>query len=605
MNPRDLTAFAEIAMMTAKAEGKDRVLVYDSGNEVRPNESTPGRHGRSIAHLKMLQSLAGNLNRLNDVREIGATIAGELRTLIEYHFCRVYVLEGETLVPVAVAGGSSAEQCDPSVLETPLGEGVAGHVAATGRSLRVPNSLESDMAIPLEGPGQIEESILAVPLTYGARVSGVIFVSKLGVDQFDEDDLRLLEVLAGHASVALENARLYKAQRREAANARSLLNFADSISRAHSVDLIADETVASVARLLDAQQVSLWVQEKKDGPFLCRAHLGHAGDPRGEAFVGAPIPAERGMSLMERLKGPFPVSGKRLKEPFRLAEEVDPGSLVVSPLKPGDGLWGALLVRPPQNAPFSAEDMRLLSGLCYQAAAAMEKARLYNQQKEAAEIANALLVFGRDLSEAPELDAVLQRTVELTAQILGSPRTSVWLQEIDSDHLAPQALWGYDEEDREAVVALRVPIGSVERWFTSSEPFVMSYEDRPNVRSPLRSPPNVSFAVVPLVLEGGCKGMIAAAAAEPGPGAFSERQMRLFAGIGSQAKLAIGAALRFQALERTFMSTVEALAGARERRDQQRPAHAGRINELAIDVGHELRLGQEALKEPGLGARWF
>ena len=35
---------------------------------------------------------------------------------------------------------------------------------------------------------------------------GVIVISKLGLSQFDEDDMRLLEVLAGHAAVALENA---------------------------------------------------------------------------------------------------------------------------------------------------------------------------------------------------------------------------------------------------------------------------------------------------------------------------------------------------------------------------------------------------------------
>jgi hypothetical protein len=30
-----------------------------------------------------------------------------------------------------------------------------------------------------------------VPVTYGPRVTGVIVISKLGLDQFDADDLRL------------------------------------------------------------------------------------------------------------------------------------------------------------------------------------------------------------------------------------------------------------------------------------------------------------------------------------------------------------------------------------------------------------------------------
>ena len=45
----------------------------------------------------MLQSPSGKLNRLNDVREIGMTVANELRQLIDYHNCRVFPLEGDRL----------------------------------------------------------------------------------------------------------------------------------------------------------------------------------------------------------------------------------------------------------------------------------------------------------------------------------------------------------------------------------------------------------------------------------------------------------------------------------------------------------------------------
>ena len=72
MNPRELVACAEIAMMTAKARGKDQAVLFEEEVAERPAPAAVGRDVRSIAHLKMLQSLAGKLNRLNDVREIGA-----------------------------------------------------------------------------------------------------------------------------------------------------------------------------------------------------------------------------------------------------------------------------------------------------------------------------------------------------------------------------------------------------------------------------------------------------------------------------------------------------------------------------------------------------
>ena len=72
MNPRELVACAEAAMMTAKARGKNQAVLYDDGADRASDAgSTRRRDVRSIAHLKMLQSLAGKLNRLNDVAQIG------------------------------------------------------------------------------------------------------------------------------------------------------------------------------------------------------------------------------------------------------------------------------------------------------------------------------------------------------------------------------------------------------------------------------------------------------------------------------------------------------------------------------------------------------
>ena len=109
MNPRELAACAEAAMMTAKAQGKNRIVLYDDEGIERPNEPERRRDVRSIAHLKMLQSLSGKLNRLNDVREIGDEIAAELRSLIDYHNCRVFVVDGDDVVPVAFRGDFAAE----------------------------------------------------------------------------------------------------------------------------------------------------------------------------------------------------------------------------------------------------------------------------------------------------------------------------------------------------------------------------------------------------------------------------------------------------------------------------------------------------------------
>src|SRR5947208_290967 len=148
-NPRELIACAEAAMMTAKARGKDLIVLFDESTYERPDTtSVASSRVRSIAHLKMLQSLAGKLNRLNDVRQIGTTIADELRGLIEYHNCRVSIVDGDEIIPIAFRGVlSSRGGHEVQIPRSKIGEGITGHAAADGKSLLIGNALDCDYAV--------------------------------------------------------------------------------------------------------------------------------------------------------------------------------------------------------------------------------------------------------------------------------------------------------------------------------------------------------------------------------------------------------------------------------------------------------------------------
>jgi diguanylate cyclase (GGDEF)-like protein len=423
MNPRELAACAEAAMMTAKATGKNRIVLYDEqGATQRPGEPLQERDVRSIAHMKMLQSLSGKLNRLNDVREIGNEIAAELRSLIDYHNCRVFVVDGEELIPVAFRGEFVVETAalPLELLRIRIGHGITGRCAETGDPLLIGDAANCEFASQIPGTPKIEESLVAVPLRYGAHVVGVIVISQLGLDQFDEDDVRLLEVLAGHAAVAVENARLYESARREA------------------------------------------------------------------------------------------------------------------------------------------------------------------------ESATTLLEFGRALATASSLDEIYDRIVRLTAQLVGTPRTAVWIAD-DEGWLTPRKTFGHSDEQRARAEKRRFHVS--ELGGSGLEPHVVSPSDETDAD-------RASYAVAPLVVgkRGGC---IVAAIPE---GDFGERELRLLGGLAHQAKLAIANASNYEGLERSFISTVEALANALEASDEYTSSHARWITDLSLRVGRELGLGERELKRLELGA---
>ena len=601
MNPRELVASADAAVMTAKARGKNRVILYSEDATERPSDYAVGRDVRSIAHLKMLQSVAGKLNRLNDVRQIGITIALELRTLIDYHNCRVYLAEGDSLLPIAFRGEGLQE--GEEALENwvvRLGEGITGRVAQTGRPQLIDNALECDWSIKVPGTQDVEESLVMVPLNYGPRVIGVIAISKLGVSQFDEDDVRLLEVLAGHASVALENARLYEEQTREAASARALLEFADVTSKAPSAYAIGNETVVVAARLLDSTQASLWMEDERTGDYRCTAHCGYVEDPTAEAIVREVLPRETAERFLEGRNGPFVITSSATARYFKSPQGVVSRTLACAPLK---GLKGWITVRhpEPEGVYFTEDRLRLLAGLSYQASVAMQKALLYKDQKESAEIANALLEVSRDFAAADGIGEILQKVVELSARILGSPRTSVWLQEPDTGDLVAEAQYGFEGGDLQALTQARYGKEVAKPLLRMRDPFVLSEDDVDGWLQPLPFAPG-PYAIAPLRLEGGRLGCIVASAPALGDYTFSDRKMRLLAGIANQARLAIDNAAIYESLETTFISTVEALANALEAKDEYTSTHARWITDMALEVGHELGLDPIRLKDLELGA---
>src|SRR5262245_42420493 len=138
---------------------------------------------RSVAQLNMLHSLAARLNSLDTVEEIGAAITAELRTIIDYHNCRVYVVQpdGTTLMPVAFRGELLAEYGEETLEEliSQMGEGITGTVAATQESLLTPDAREVEFSVMIAGTDDILESMLAVPMVAGSEVSGVIVLSSL------------------------------------------------------------------------------------------------------------------------------------------------------------------------------------------------------------------------------------------------------------------------------------------------------------------------------------------------------------------------------------------------------------------------------------------
>ena len=77
--------------------------------------------------------------------------------------------------PIAFQGEVTAsDRPAADVFRTRVGEGFTGRVVETGESLLLADASKCEFSITIEGTERIDESVIAVPLNYGARVIGAI-----------------------------------------------------------------------------------------------------------------------------------------------------------------------------------------------------------------------------------------------------------------------------------------------------------------------------------------------------------------------------------------------------------------------------------------------
>ena len=212
--------------------------------------------------LEVLQAASARLSRAEGSESVGRAVVEETGRIIDYHNARVYVLEPSgDLIPIAFEGRVGAyEKVDLEVLRTRLGVGFTGWVGQHGEPLLVRDANDDPRGATIPGTDDVDESMLVVPMRYDDAVVGVITLSKLGLDQFDGHDLRLLSILADQAATALESARNLARSHALAGELRLLLEVSSELAASLDSYAVANILARHLATVMGVEEceISRW-----------------------------------------------------------------------------------------------------------------------------------------------------------------------------------------------------------------------------------------------------------------------------------------------------------------------------------------------------------
>ena len=169
------------------------------------------RVSRQAQTLTVLNEISTELTSILDLDPLLARVGQLLRRLIDYQMFSIMLLDdkGETLITRYAWRFGYAHA---PLRRIPITSGLVGAAVREWRPINVPDVRKDPRYLPMNPETRSE---LIVPLFHKGRIIGVLDLEHTRNAFFHEEHERLLTTMAAQVAIAIENARLYQAVKRQ------------------------------------------------------------------------------------------------------------------------------------------------------------------------------------------------------------------------------------------------------------------------------------------------------------------------------------------------------------------------------------------------------
>jgi diguanylate cyclase (GGDEF)-like protein len=345
--------------------------------------------GMAVENSYLIHETARQTEELHALNEIGRALNSTLDpdTLFEKMFTELRRMLGVNNFFIALY--DSAQEQVRFELEVsdgirlpkrsrPAGNHLTEHILRTGEPLLLNKNSKEEAHSPGLEPVLHTNSFCGVPLLVCERAIGVLAVHSLQPQMYGKDTVEMLRLLASQASVAIENARLFRAEKTKSRHL-ALLN---NVSRNAITSLDSEEMLAKIAQQieegLNVDHVGIALLDYESKEVVIRSEGG-----RRRGAVG------RRVALGEKLVGVVARSGQTYVARECAGAEAGPiledsVSAIALPILYADQLLGVLYVETSEPSDFSEEEMLLMHTLADLISGALHNALTFQKAQEQA-----------------------------------------------------------------------------------------------------------------------------------------------------------------------------------------------------------------------------
>ncbi|MGJ3239584.1 MAG: GAF domain-containing protein [Anaerolineae bacterium] len=301
---------------------------------------------------------------------------------------------------------------------------------------------------PLRKPFQ---SWLGVPLVTGNHAIGAFVVQSFDQRRFDNDDLRILNIIVASTSIAIENARLYSQKSIRAEQLATLNQVTALLTGTLAPKEVLDMVVSSASTIAESDAVSVYLFDESNNNQLSLARSAGLSD----TFDLKPPPPLLATKMikpnMDEYIQPQSLLIRNLDEPMaqplrQVMSENHKRAFIEHPLSFGGQNLGVLVLYYNKPQSYHPEQIDMIQAFATQAAQAIHNAQRFESADKAleqrVEQLYVLAAMGRVLNAAMETNKIYDVVLTYALEATRSPRGFIAIYR-QFDNLYVPAQQGY------------------------------------------------------------------------------------------------------------------------------------------------------------------
>lgn len=517
--------------------------------------------------LTLVRSVSAKISKVLELDELCRQVTRLIQETFHYYYVAIFTLEpNEDRLYFRASASQNNVQIPRSVLSLPLGKGMIGTVALTGKELLARDVNKEPHYHYLDALNETR-SEFTVPLKIENHVLGVLDAQSDQLDAFRSTDRIVLRALADNIALAIDGARLYNDLRRRAEQINAIFEVSRILTSILDLDQLLKEVVQLIQTRFGYPFVDVYTVHPSRGKILYRAGSGERSRAMHEYEYAYNLNDSAGMIPWVARTGRTMLANDVSQEPHYRPSALPPSntrSELTVPLMFGGEIQGVLDIQSNRINAFDENDRFLFEALAASIAIAIRNATVYRIERWRRQVADSFRDVAGLVSANIALDKLLDTILTELEHNLPCEVAAIWfLDKSQSENsnerptLKLAAAHGTaPEKIIQALEESEVARAWLEQTLESSQPMVRQPTDPYGpLGIAMGFPPEYSSIAASLRAGNRLLGVLALA--HKTPGRYSSEASALTATFANYAAVAIqNARLYAEAQEQAWTSTV-------------------------------------------------